>query len=194
MIVWTPDGLHVTFTDATTRNLFWRRADGGGGPERLTTSPNSQAPSSWSPDGKVLAFVETNPASGGDIWVLPIGEGKTPPRPWLKTRFDESHADWPPDGHWLAYASDESGRSEVYVRPYSGPRARYAVSRDGGTSPAWARDGRELSYLAPGPNGQVTMTTAPVATTPGFFHRRSTKALSRTLHCERPVEELRRHG
>ena len=166
MPVWSPDGVRVAFSDAGS--LFWRRADGGGGPERLTTSPNSQAPSSWSPDGKVLAFVESNPTSAEDIWVLPIGEGKTPPRPWLNTRFSEQHPDWSPDGRWLAYTSNESGRSEVYVQPYPGPGARYSVSRDGGTSPAWARDGRELFYLAPGPDGQVTMMTVPVTTTLGF--------------------------
>ena len=125
-------------------------------------------PSSWSPDGKVLAFVERNPPSGEDIWVLPIGEGKAAPHPWLNTRFSEAHPDWSPDGRWIAYDSNESGRPEVYVQPYPGPGARYAVSRDGGSSLAWARDGRELFYLAPGPDGQVTMMAAPVTTTPGF--------------------------
>jgi eukaryotic-like serine/threonine-protein kinase len=147
--VWTPDGVRVAFS-GNTANLFWRRADGGAGPEGLTTSPYSQVPSSWSPDGKVLAFVESNPASGEDIWVLPIGEGKTPPRPWLNTRFTEQHPDWSPDGRWLAYTSNESGRSEVYVQPYPGPGPRYTVSRDGGTNPAWASNGRELFYLVPG--------------------------------------------
>ena len=167
-IVWTPDGFRVTFVDGNPRNLFWRRADGGGGPERLTTSANLQAPSSWSPDGKVLAFVETNPTSGEHIWLLPVGEGKTPPRPWLNTRFRETQPDWSPDGRWIAYTSNESGRPEVYVQSYPGPGARYTVSRGGGNSPAWARDGHELFYLEPNPDEKVTMMAVPVTTTPSF--------------------------
>jgi Tol biopolymer transport system component len=124
-------------------------------------------PSAWSPDGKALAFVERT-ATSEDIWMLPIGEGTAAPRPWLNTRFNESHPDWSPDGRWIAYDSNESGRSEVYIQPYPGPGPRYAVSRDGGSSPAWARDGRELFYLLPGADGQVTMMTAPVMTTRGL--------------------------
>jgi Tol biopolymer transport system component len=167
-IVWTPDGSHVTFTDANPRNLFWRRADGGEGPDRLTTSPNLQVPSSWSPDGKVLAFVEINSTSGEHIWLLPMDEGKAPPRPWLNTVFSESQPDWSPDGRWIAYTSNESGRSEVYVQSYPGPGARYTVSRDGGNSPAWAHDGHELFYLEPGTDEKVTMMAVPVMATPRF--------------------------
>ncbi len=167
-IIWTPDGVHVTFVDGNPRNLFWRRADGGGEPERLTTSPNLQMPSSWSPDGKVLAFVEMDPTSGEHIWLLPVGEVKTPPRPWLNTRFNESQPDWSPDGRWIAYTSNESGRSEVYVQAYPGPGARYTVSRDGGSSPAWSHDGHELFYIGPGPDEKVTMMAATIITTPSF--------------------------
>ena len=170
--VWSPDGVRVAY--GADRGLFWRQADGSGGPARLTTSSNTQVPSAWSPDGKALAFVEQTP-SGQDIWVLPIGEGEASPRPWLSTRFIEAHPDWSPDGRWIAYDSNESGRSEVYVQPYPGPGARYAVSRDGGSTPVWARDGRELFYLASGPNGQITMMTASVTTTPGLSTGTPTK-------------------
>jgi eukaryotic-like serine/threonine-protein kinase len=163
--VWSPDGLRVAY--GADGGLFWRQADGSGGPVRLTTSSNTQTPSAWSPDGKALAFVERT-ANSEDIWMLPIGEGAAPPRPWLNTGFNESHPDWSPDGRWIAYDSNESGRSEVYVQPYPGPGPRYAVSRDGGSSPAWARDGRELFYLAGSPDGRVTMMTAPVTTTSAF--------------------------
>jgi len=122
-------------------------------------------PSSWSRDG-TLAFVERNATSGQDILGLPPGEGTTPRRPSPNGRVDEAHPDWSPDGRWIAYDSNESGRSEVYVRPYPGPGARYPVSRDGGSSPAWAGDGRDLFYLAFEPDGQVTLMTAPVTTTP----------------------------
>ena len=166
-IVWSPDAVRVAF--AESGNLSWRRADGGGVLERLVADSAPQRnPSSWSPDGKLLALVERNPSSGDDIWLLPIGEGAAPARPWLNTRFNESHPDWSPDGHWIAYDSDESGRPEVYVQPYPGPGARYVVSRDGGTSPAWARDGRELFYQAPGADRQVAMMSTAVTTTPEF--------------------------
>jgi eukaryotic-like serine/threonine-protein kinase len=167
-IIWTPDGVHVTYTDGNPRNLFWRRADGGGAPQRLTNSPNVQMPSSWSPNGKVLAFVEFDSASGEHIWLLPVGEGKAPPRPWLNTRFDEDQPDWSPDGRWIAYSSNESGRLEVYVQAYPGPGPRYTVSRDGGNSPAWSHDGRELFYTAEDPDGKVTMMAATITTTPRF--------------------------
>ena len=163
--VWSPDGMRVAFSD--TGSLFWRRADAGGGPERLTTGTNTQVPGSWSRDGKALAFVERSPTSA-DIWILPLGEGKTPPHPWLNSRFNEMSPDFSPDGRWLAYESDESGRSEIYVQAYPGPGARYAVSHDGGRNPAWSHDGRELFYAAPGADGQTTMMSAPVLTTPEF--------------------------
>jgi len=173
-IIWTPDGIHVTYTDGDPRNLFSRRADGGGEPERLTTSPNVQFASSWSPDGKVLAFVETSGSREG-IWLLPVGQGKSQPRPWLNTGFSQDQPDWSPDGRWLAYVSDESGRDEVYVQRYPGPGPRYTVSREGATSPAWSHDGRELFYLAQnpgyevqGPDEKVTMMAAPITNSPGF--------------------------
>lgn len=81
---------------------------------------------------------------------------------------NESHPDWSPDGRWIAYDSDESWRPEVYVQPYPDPGARYVVSRDGGTSPAWARDGRELFYQAPGADRQVAMMSTAVTATPEF--------------------------
>jgi hypothetical protein len=166
-IVWSPDGVQVTFESGNPHNLFRRRADGGGEPERLTTSPNSHAPSSWSPDGKILAFVETD-STVNHVWVLPDGGQNTAPRRWPNTHFNEAQPDWSPDGRWIAYNSDESGRDEVYVQQYPGPGARYAVSRDGGWGAAWSRDGRELFYEAPAPGGQVTMMTVPVTTAPAF--------------------------
>jgi eukaryotic-like serine/threonine-protein kinase len=167
-IIWTPDGGHVTYTDGNPRNLFWRRADGGGEPERLATSPNVQLPSSSSPDGKTIAYVETNATSGEHIWLLPVGEGKAPPRRWLNTRSDESQPDFSPDGRWIAYVSNDSGRSEVYVQAYPGAGARYTVSRNGGSSPAWSHDGQELFYIAFGPDEKATMMAATITTTPSF--------------------------
>ena len=163
--VWTPDGARVAFSDAASRSLFSRAADGSMASVRLTTGQYSQYPASWSPDGKTLVFVETNPASGNDIWLLELGSGKGTPRTWLNSRFSETRPDWSPDGRWIAYDSDESGRSEVYVQPFPGPGPRYSVSRDGGHSPAWSRDGRELFYVQNADDGLAEIMAVPVTTT-----------------------------
>ena len=110
--------------------------------EELTRSDHFDIPSSWSVDG-VLAFVDSNEY---DIWVLAVDEKGAAPRPLLQSPARETHPAFSPNGAWLAYASDETGQEEVYVRPYPGPGPAVRVSVDGGIAPAWSRDGRELFY------------------------------------------------
>ena len=117
------------------QNLFWQLADGSGGLERLTTSEYTQIPMSWSPDGQLLAFVEINPTTGYDIWVLRLSDRKA--QPFLRTPFNEAAPRFSPDGRWLAYISDESGRFEIYVQPYPGPGGKWQISTEGGTEPVW---------------------------------------------------------
>jgi Tol biopolymer transport system component len=88
--------------------------------------------------------VQFLPSTGYDIWVLQLSEHKA--EPFLRTPFNESVPTFSPDGHWLAYISDESGRYEVYVQPYPGPGGKYQISTEGGTEPVWNRNGRELFY------------------------------------------------
>src|SRR5205814_4655738 len=130
-----------------------------------------QVPGSLSPDGKMLAVVETSTA-GTDIWMLTLGDGKGSMHAWLNTPSNEGFPDWSPDGRWLAYVSDESGRSEVYVQAYPGPGPRYQLSRDGGTAPAWSRDGHELFYLVHDANtddpDDYLMISIPVTMAPAF--------------------------
>jgi Tol biopolymer transport system component len=154
--VWTPDGTRVTYGSSTAgnENIFWKPADGSGPGERLTTSNHLQFAASWSPDGQTLAFVEQ--AESSDIWALPVG-GDRKPRLLIQTRFNEAYPEFSPDGRWLAYTSNESGRIEVYVQPYPGPGPRQQVSTDGGAGPAWSRDGRELFFM-------TTQTTGGQAT------------------------------
>ena len=144
--VWTPDGKRIAFISNKegSRNLFWQRADGGGGMERLTTSVYTHVPGSWSPNGQLLAFVEVNPTTGYDIWVLRMSGRKA--QPFLRTPFNESVPEFSPYGLWLANVSDESGRYEIYVQPYPGPGGKYQISTEGGTEPVWNRNGRELFY------------------------------------------------
>jgi serine/threonine protein kinase/Tol biopolymer transport system component len=143
---WTPNGKRIAFRSNKegAPNIYWQRADGSGGLERLTTSNFSQTPNSWAPDGQALAFSQTSPATGIDIWVLRMGDHKA--RPFLQTPFTETAPAFSPDGHWLVYASDESGRYEIYVQPYPGPGGKWQISTEGGTEPLWNRNGKELFY------------------------------------------------
>jgi eukaryotic-like serine/threonine-protein kinase len=143
---WTPDGKRVTFTSsaAGSSNPFWQPADGSSNAESLTTfSAYAHNLGSWSPDGQTLAFEEINPTTKRDVWVLSMNDHKA--RPLLNTQFNETAPQFSPDSRWLAYASDESGRYEIYVQPYPGPGGKWQVSTEGGTEPVWARNG-ELFY------------------------------------------------
>jgi Tol biopolymer transport system component len=125
----------------------------------LTTGEYPQAPSSWSPDGQLLAFIEVNPTTGVDIWVLRLSDRKA--QPFLRTPFNETTPRFSPDGHWLAYISDESGRFEVYVQPYPGPGGKWQISTEGGTEPIWNPNGRELFYRSSDKIMAVEITTQP---------------------------------
>jgi eukaryotic-like serine/threonine-protein kinase len=164
LLIWTPDGKRLTFRSmvSSSLNLHWMPADGSGTAERLTTSENQQSPGSWSPDGHVLAFSEQDSTTGWDIWALKL-EGDRRPHPFLQTPFNEGGPIFSPDGGWLAYQSDESGRLEIYVRSFPGPGGKWPISTEGGTEPVWARNGRELFYR----NGDKLMAAA-VETKPTF--------------------------
>ena len=143
--VWTPDGTRVTFSSIRDgpQDLYWKPADGSGQAELLLNmnSQNNLVPTSWSPDGESLAFYDTSGAR--DIWTLPReGDAST----FVATAFNERSPMFSPDGRWLAYVSDESGRDEIYVKPYPGPGGKWPISTEGGTEPQWSADGRELFY------------------------------------------------
>jgi serine/threonine protein kinase/Tol biopolymer transport system component len=161
---WTPDGKWIAFQSNKEgpRNVFWQRADGTGGLERLNISEHNQVPISWSPDGQLLAFLDVSPATGYDIWVLRMSDRKA--QPFLQTLFNEGAARFSPDGHWLAYVSDESGNNEIYVQPYPGPGGKWLISAEGGAEPVWNPNGRELFY-----RGGDKMMAVDVATQPGFI-------------------------
>jgi eukaryotic-like serine/threonine-protein kinase len=157
---WTPDAKRITFGSdrAGPRNLFWQLADGSGGAERLITSSTQQVASSWSPDGQNLAFEQVGDNTGFDVWIFHLGDRKA--EPFLHSRFNEVAPRFSPDGRWLAYASDESGRYEVYVQPYPGPGGKWQISTDGGRDPVWTRNG-ELFYRNGGKVMVVETVTRP---------------------------------
>jgi serine/threonine protein kinase/Tol biopolymer transport system component len=163
--IWTPDGKRLTYQGyrAGFRNLFWKPADNTGDEERLTEGENGQVANSWSPDGKWLAFYDVSPTTGSDIWMLRLA-GERKQEPFLKTPFNERFPRFSPDGRWVAYQSDESGRVEVYVQPFPGPGGKWRVSTEGGASPCWARDGRELFYYYGNKMMAVEVKTEPTFT------------------------------
>ncbi|MBI4480159.1 MAG: PD40 domain-containing protein, partial [Acidobacteria bacterium] len=165
---WTPDGKRIVFPSnkgGGAPNLFWKPADGSGPEERLTTSQNTQRVGSFSPDGRTEIYSEVDPKTGQDLWVLTM-DGDRKPRVFLQTPFNESSAQISPDGHWLAYASDESGRLEVYVRPFPEPGGKWQVSTDGGSEIAWSHKGNELFYRTGGQKEK--MMAVDVQTQPTF--------------------------
>jgi eukaryotic-like serine/threonine-protein kinase len=170
-VAWHPDGERVTFTGADG-DLYWMPADGSGEAERLTTgdanarsSRRVQVPTSWSPDRRTLVFTQRlGPAASinRDIWSLTLGDPVPAARPFVTSPSDEPSAEISPDGRYLAYQSDQSGRSEIYVQPFPGKGRRELVSIDGGSQPAWARSGRELFFVAPGPGRTFRMMVVDI--------------------------------
>jgi Tol biopolymer transport system component len=156
--IWSPDGRRILFDShrAGRGDLYVQAADAPGS-EVLQLRWNAAASESagaedWSPDGAFVAFSNSSVEKASDIWMLPLRGGRRP-FPFLATRANEHDARFSPDGRWLAYQSDESGRSEVYVRPFRGAPAaggaKWQVSSAGGTEQHWRRDGKELFYLDP---------------------------------------------
>jgi len=148
--VWTPDSRRVIFSSERTggRNLFSVAADNAGAVERLLESPNTQYAMAVSPDGRQLIFSEETPQTDIDLMALEL-DGTRRVTALLQSRFVERNGALSPDGRWLAYEADDSGRFEIYVRPYPDVTSGVSVvSTNGGTKPIWARSGQELFYVS----------------------------------------------
>jgi serine/threonine-protein kinase len=168
--IWTPDGKRVAYRSqgAGGYNISWRPADGSGAEERLTTvDAASQTPAAFSPDGRTLVYHEQGPSpkTGYDLWMLPL-QGERKPQPFLQTPFNERNARLSPDGRWLAYVSDESGRFEVYVRPFPGPGGKWQISTEGAAEVTWSAKGNELFYRTGSPREK--MMVVDIQTQPSF--------------------------
>ena len=152
--VWAPDGKHIAFqSTASGFGISWIRSDGSGEPQQLLAAQNNMVPWSLSPDERHLAYHELGPETGYDIWTVTLDTsapdhpkaGK--PEPFLRTPSDERVPTFSPDGRWIAYRSDESGTSEIYVRPFPGGRGgKWQISTGGGLYGIWSNNGRELFY------------------------------------------------
>ena len=156
--VWSPDGTRIVFASHRNgkRGLYETRSDGSGTDgELLIESELPKAPISWSPDGTRLVYWVEDPKTLGDLWILPF-DGDKKPVPFLASRKNETHAQISPDGKWIAYTSDLTGRKEVYVQPFPSGTGRWQISPDaglGGDWPRWRNDSQELYYHALGNAG-----------------------------------------
>jgi serine/threonine protein kinase/Tol biopolymer transport system component len=146
---WSPDGSRVVFQSNRSGafDLYARASTSAGGDELLLQSDQGKAPNSWSADGRFLLFRSIDPKTGMDLWVLPLS-GDKKPFPFLKTPFEERDGEFSPDGRWVAYQSNESGRFEIYVLPFPGPGGKFQISTNGGAQPRWNKNGKEIFYIS----------------------------------------------
>jgi len=163
--VWSPDGSRVAFASRREGNaplsISAMSVAGDGKREQLIESPLDMRPTDWSRDGGVLIYTGTDPRTHLDVWALPL-LGDRRPSPIVQTPFNESDAHLSPDGRWIAYVSDETGKDEVFVRSFpsfdaarrpAAPEGKWMISANGGTRPQWRADGRELFFMSP--NGML---------------------------------------
>jgi len=150
--VWSPDGRQIAFASSKDGpyNIYVRPVAPIGDEHSMVATKEASFGLSWSHDGKFMACSINDPKTHGDLWIVPVLGSE--PFPFLRTEFDEFQPEFSPDGHWIAYSSNESGRSEIYIRRFDGTTATGAATRisiGGGSLAKWRRDGRELFFLAP---------------------------------------------
>ena len=145
--VWTPDSQKISFVSDRQGEIgiYWQPVDKSAPAEKLVGFETWGAPTSWSADGKLLAFDRFHPDTRADIWIYSLEQPDTP-SVFSASSFNESTATFSPDGNWLAYESDETGRTEIYMQPFPGPAGRIKVSTTGGRQPRWSSDGEQIFF------------------------------------------------
>jgi Tol biopolymer transport system component len=187
--VWSHDGGHITFFSVREgRWQLWDKEASGRSDERPVLKSNNKdlVAHDWSPDGRNLLYNDIDPITRrGDLWILPTGTTEPTPLPFTRTEFNENFGRFSPDGRWITYVSDESGRNEVYVqsfRPSDGRIGKVRISTDGGIEPRWPRKGNEIFYI--GPDNMLIAVEVKTGDTLGV-------GASRALFPTRPVGVLR---
>lgn len=162
--IWSPDGRYVAYARAGT-GIYRKLATGAGNEELLVASKTLAVPKSWSPDGNFLVYALIKPGTGADLMAIPVN-GDRMPFPVVQSNATNDQGQFSPDGHWLAYTSNESGHAEVYVIPFPPtPGTKWLVSQGGGVQPRWNRNGKELFYIA----SDSKMMSVEVAARPVFL-------------------------
>ncbi|HSE40636.1 MAG TPA: hypothetical protein VLH08_07690, partial [Acidobacteriota bacterium] len=146
--IWSPDGNRILYSVFPEGGLYEKPSNGSSKSQRLLQLDTFVISESWSSDGKFVTFSTLDfKTFNSDIWILPLSTNQ--PSPYLQTEFNEASSQISPDGKWLAYSSDESGRLEVYVQSFPQPGNKVQISTAGGVTPAWRKDGKELFYISP---------------------------------------------
>jgi len=144
---WSPDSQRIAYHLLNNTKLLEKSATGAGQEETVLQSQSTVYLNDWSPDGRFLVYTQLSPEGRSELWLLPlIGDHK--PLPFLTSEFNEFQGQVSPDSKWIAYTSDESGRSEIYVQSFPAAAAKWLVSKGGGNFARWRRDGKELFYRA----------------------------------------------
>jgi Tol biopolymer transport system component len=160
---WSPDGSRLAYSSDRgdgRYQLHLRGFSAGGSDEEIPTNRGTNYPFSWSPDSRFVATVSVAPTTANDIWVLPVDD-PAQWRPFVRTPLGEGAPTFSPDGRWIAYVSEQSGRSEIYMRPFPGPGEEVTISTDGGNEPIWARKTGDLFYRRGNSVIVVAITTTP---------------------------------
>jgi serine/threonine protein kinase/Tol biopolymer transport system component len=151
--IWSPDGSRILWMSQRGggTNFYLKTATGSGSEYAISRSagnlPSFAVPNDWSRDGRFLLYTDSRPDGILQMWILPM-TGQSKPHPFVHGQSAEMEGQFSPDGHWVAYSSNESGRWQVYVAPFPGPGGKYQISTDGGQQPRWRRDGKELFFLS----------------------------------------------
>ena len=147
--IWSADGNLILYRSdqAAPGDLYQKLSSGAGTPEALLKSNTVKSPTDWSTDGHFVVYDAPDPKTSVDVWILPT-TGDQKPFPMLRSEFNEQQGRVSPNGQWIAYTSDETGRPEVYVQSFPTPGGKWQISTSGGADPRWRRDGKELFFIS----------------------------------------------
>jgi Tol biopolymer transport system component len=176
--VWSPDGMRIAYgvSRKGAFDLFVKPSNGSRSEEVLLESPNTKVIQDWSRDGSFLLYYEVDPRTGRDLWAMELTGDQRQRRLVANTPFEETLAQLSPDGHWVAYQTNESGRFEIVVQSFPDAAGKWQVSTGGGVAPRWRADGREICFLAP----DATMMAAAVSASGTAFQSGTPMALFQT--------------